>query len=158
MPRRGMRSPINSVKHFVQQTNATIASGGILSTVAVDAVTKNQDRTATNMVEEGCVIKAIFVEVWIKSNASAGTSCQFIATVEKLVSDASSITATEMANLQSYTNKKNVLITSQGVLGDLTTQSLPIFRQWIAIPKGKQRMGFTDRVLINVAAIGAAIQ
>ncbi len=154
---RGMVAPINSVKHIVQRASVSVASGGLNSTVVVDAIAKDATRSNTSDVSEGAIVKAIFVELWLKSDADAGTSTQFVVTFEKLVSDAASITNAEMLALQAYTNKKNIFFTSQGVLGDLTTQAIPVIRQWIAIPKGKQRMGFSDRMIINTAPVGFAI-
>ncbi len=143
---------------MIQDTNSSTASGAIRSVVVLDAIAKDTVRTLTSQVSEGAIVKAIFVEWWLKSNASAGEDLQFIFTVEKLVSDATSASAAEMLSLQSYTNKKNILFTSQGVIGDLTTQAIPVHRGWIKIPKGKQRMGFSDRIIINVAPVGFAMQ
>ncbi len=155
---RGMLAPINSVKHIVQKTNESIASGAIKNVVVVDAIAKGTDRTSTEQVDEGAIIKAVYVEIWEKSNATAGNSSQQTTSFEKISSGQNTMTVTEALNLQSYENKKNILYTSQGVLGDLTTQAVPVIRQWIAIPKGKQRMGFSDRLVLNVNVVGAAIQ
>ncbi len=154
---RGMQAPINSVKHIVQRVNTSITSGTILNVVVVDAITKGGTRSNTFDVEEGAVVKAVYVEAWIKSNASAGGSAQQNLYFEKIVSGQNTMTFTESQNVQAYENKKNILYSSQGNLGDLTTQAVPVLRQWVAIPKGKQRMGFSDRLVLSVAAVGAAV-
>ncbi len=151
------RAPINSVKHIVQRANVAIASGAILVVNVVDALTKGATRSNTFDVEEGAMVKAVYVEAWIKSDASAGTSVQQNTYFEKIPANAAGMTYTQSLNLQSYENKKNVLFSSQGNLGDLTTQAVPVIRQWIAIPKGKQRMGFGDRLTLSVASTGASI-
>ncbi len=153
----GMRAPINSVKHIVQRPNTSIASGAILNVVVVDAIAKGAARSNTFDVEEGAVIKAVYVEAWLKSDATAGNSTQQTTTFEKISSGQNTMTVTEALNLQAYENKKNILYTTQGVLGDLTTQAVPVIRQWIAIPKGKQRMGLSDRLVLNINVVGAAI-
>ncbi len=155
---RGMKPPINSIKHMVQKANSGIASGAILSVVIVDAVPIGAARAATFNVEEGASIKAIFVEVWLKSNADAGLSNQFSLFLERLPSNLATMNFTESQNVQAYENKKNILYSTQGVLGDLTTQSVPVLRQWIAIPKGKQRFGDGDRIVLEIAAIGNVLQ
>ncbi len=155
---RGMQAPINSVKHIVQKTNQSIATGTILNVVVVDALSKNTARTSTFQVDEGSLVKAVYVECWIKSNSPAGTSAQQITTFEKIVSGQNTMTNSEALNLQAYENKKNIFYSSQGVLGDLTTNSIPVIRQWIAISKGKQRMGLSDRLVLNVAAVSEVQQ
>ncbi len=151
------RAPINSVKHIVQRPNVAIASGAILVVNVVDAITKGGTRTNTFDVDEGALVKAVYVEAWVKSDVAAGTSIQQNTYFEKIASNAAGMTFAQSANVQAYENKKNILFSSQGVLGDLTTQAVPIICQWIAIPKGKQRMGFGDRLTLSVAATGASI-
>jgi len=56
--------------------------------------------------------------------------------------------------LHDYPNKKNLFKTSQGLLGDANSNAVPIFREWIAIPKGKQRIGLGDTLVFNLAALG----
>jgi len=141
---------------MVQKANASLASGAAINVVIVDALTKGAARSNTFDVDEGAIVKAIHVEAWIKSDASAGNAVQFILYVEKLPANATAMTFTQAANVQAYENKKNILFSSQGVLGDLTTQSMPVIRQWVAIPKGKQRMGFADRIVLTVAAVGSS--
>ncbi len=63
-----------------------------------------------------------------------------------------------MNNLMVYPNKKNILFYSQGVIGDLTTQSIPVVRNWFLIPKGKQRMGLGDKIVETLTATAAVIQ
>ncbi len=154
---RGMQAPINSVKHIVQRANVSIASGAVLNVVVVDALTKGATRSNVFDVDEGAIIKAVYVEAWIKSNAGAGTSAQQNLYFEKVPANANTMTHTESQNIQSYENKKNILYSSQGNLGDLTTQAVPVLRQWVAIPKGKQRMGFADRLVLTVASTGSTI-
>ncbi len=152
------KTPIHSIKHMVQKTNASLASGALLSVVLIDAVAIGATRSNTFDVEEGSVIKAIYCELWLKSNASAGTSTQQNVFIERLSSNLATMNFTESQNVQSYDNKKNILFSSQGVLGDLTTSAMPVLRQWIAIPKGKQRFGLADRLVLEISAVGAALQ
>ncbi len=146
-----MKSPINSRKHVVQHTQYAIASGATLafSDCIGNAV---QDVNNANEVIEGAVVKAIFVEHWILAGASSAGS--FVAIVEKAPSGVGQPSFTNMTTLDAYPNKKNILLTTQGLVGTQDTNPIPIFRQWIKIPKGKQRIGLDDKIRIIIAAIG----
>ncbi len=152
-----MRPIVQSIKHYVHFTNTAIASGAIRSNVIVDSQ-KAPASTNAQDVKEGSIVKAVYVEQWIKSSAAAGTDTQFAMVVEKVPINAASVSAAGILNLGAYVNKKNILYTTQGVIGDLTTQGVPVHRGWIKIPKGKQRMGLSDRIVCTVAAVGDALQ
>ena len=88
-----------------------------------------------------------------------GSSAQpvfHVSTVEKLTSGASEMTSVQASLLNEYPNKKNIFQTSQGLIGDANTNPIPVFREWIKIPKGKQRMGLGDKLVLNIAARGEA--
>ncbi len=149
-----MLAPINAIKHYVQADNATTTDGArraiaVVTAVAQTGVTNVQD------VVEGSLVKAVFLEYWFKGNAVAGTETKFQLVIEKVVAGVASITFTQMNNLFVYANKKNILFYSQGVTGDLTTQSIPIVRNWFRIPKGKQRFGLGDSLVISISTTGA---
>ncbi len=152
-----MRAPIHSNKHYVQRSNVAVAGGTALSNDIVDAIAEGTARGTTDQVTEGSVIKACYVELWAKSDASAGTSTQQNTVLEKVLAGATPITFTQILNMSGYPNKKNVLFTSQGNLGDLTTQAIPIMRSWYKIPKGKQRFGLGDKLVLTVASTGDSI-
>jgi len=157
MPRRRMLAPINTVKHYVQHENATLSAGQKRTMDIVDALVAPAT-TAVQSVRDGAVVKAVFIEHWVKSNASAGTDAKFQYVIEKIPSGADTITFTQMNNLASYPNKKNILYFTQGVIGDLTSNSVPIFKTWVLIPKGKQRFGLGDKFVATLAATDAVIQ
>ncbi len=146
---------IQSVKHYVQRPNTSTVSGNLSAISIANAVVAPASGT-TSEVQEGSIIKAVYIEFWVKSrNATDGSSMQFNVTVEKRPSNAPGMTFTNMANLGAYPNKKNVFFASQANLGDDETPSVPVLRQWIRIPKGKQRMGLGDDLMLSVSATGA---
>ncbi len=154
---RRMLSPINSIKHFVHLARTVIASATILNVVIVHGAVAPGVST-TSEVTEGSVVKAVYVEMWLHSNVTTGgTTSAFNVTVEKRPANAAAMTNVNASNLQSYANKKNILYTTQGVLGPDAAQAVPILRQWIAIPKGKQRIGFEDDIVININSITGAL-
>ncbi len=156
MRHRRMLAPINSVKHYVQMENASIASAARRSFVLIDATAAPATSTTAD-VKEGSIVKNVFIESWVKSVADAGTDTKFQFAIEKVPAGQTPLTFAQMNNLQAYDNKKNILYYSQGVLGDKTTNSIPIVRNWFKIPKGKQRMGLGDRLIVAISATGFAL-
>ncbi len=156
MRHRGMVAPINSIKHYVNVENTSVTAGTARPMKVVNAVAQ-QSVSATNDVVEGSIVKAIFLELWLRSQATSGNDTKFQFVFEKVPAGASPITFTQMNNLMAYPNKKNVFFVSQGVLGDLTTQSIPVVRNWFKIPKGKQRMGIADELVMSVSATTFAV-
>ncbi len=156
MPRRNLQ-PINSIKHYVQASTATVVSGAIGVVDVVDGAVAPAAAT-TSEVREGAVVKAIYLEMWMVGHGETGASTQFNYALIKLPSGLSDPTFANIQNLMAYPNKKNVFFHSQGVIGDKTTQAIPVVRQWFKIPKGKQRIGVGDKIVFAVTATGQSIQ
>ncbi len=156
MRHRKMLAPINSIKHYVQAENAVIADGARRNIVVVAAVGQAAV-SATSDVVEGSIVKAVFIELWAKSNAVAGTEDKFQFAIEKVNSGAVPLSFTDMNNLMTYDNKKNIFHFGQGVIGDLTVASMPVFRSWILIPKGKQRFGLGDSLELSLSSTGSTM-
>ncbi len=136
-----MKAPIHSTKHYVQTSLTTVAASSIDTTVLISAVA-TPDKNIVSEVEEGAIVKAIFIERWILG-ASAGATQ--ITTLAKFPSGQTPFSTTEMAALGSADNKKNVFYTTQGLSSnDGIAGPIPIIRQWFKIPKGKQRFGLGD--------------
>ncbi len=109
-----------------------------------------QSVNAAFEVIEGNVVKAVYLEYWVIGTFSLGS---FVVTVEKSPAGAGPPTFTELALLDSYQNKKNILYTTQGLMAEDNQNPTPVLRQWIKIPKGKQRFGLEDRLRINFASL-----
>ncbi len=144
-----MKSPIHSTKHYVQTSLATILAGAITSVNIVQAVSV-ADKNAVNEVEEGALVKACYVEDWLRTADTAPGS--FVYIICKNPSGTGAPTVAEMAALGTWNNKKNILFTSMGLLNDQDADATPISRGWYKIPKGKQRMGLDDRISIHILA------
>ena len=145
-----MRPPIHSVKHYVQTSLTSIMAGAVDVTNVIRAEAPD-DVDQVFEVIEGAIVKAVYVELWIRTNdTSPGT---FVCVVEKRPGiQPGEISAADMAALGTYENKKNILFTSQGLTNDQDSLATPIYRGWIKIPKSKQRFGLKDRLVINVFA------
>jgi len=146
-----VRAVINSEKHIVPRSLFTIDAGSVQT---FDIAIGENDRTASAHVRVGSLVKAVYVEMWYL--ASGSQPIVQTSTIEKLNSGLTAVTQPQMANLNDYDNKKNILYTTQGIVGDANTNPSPLLRQWIPIPKGKQRMGQGDRIVLNIMTLGEA--
>jgi len=152
MPRFVRRPIVNSIKHIPQFPATGIASGAESGFSLVVAVAKGAARTTAAVVEEGCIIKAVFLEIWVKADSPNFT---VISTVTKIPGGGTtSPDFTEMNNLSSYENKKNILEIHEG-LAPSGGNVVPLYRHWIKIPKGKQRFGLDDTLTLNIAFVGS---
>ncbi len=151
---RRMLAPINSIKHYVPQSLSTVASGAVTGRSVINTVVAPATASA-DTVKEGSVVKAVYIELWLLGGEVSGTNTSFLVALEKRPSGAPAMTFANTQNLGAYINKKNILYTTQGVLGsDQGGQgAVPVLRAWFKIPKGKQRFGLGDRVVLNVSAL-----
>jgi len=151
-------APINSIKHYVHRTQGGISSGGISVNDVAKAVVAPAAATSFDVLQ-GSVLRAVHLEIWLIGSDTAGTIGQFDLTVEKLPSGLTAMTFTQSVNLGSYPNKKNVLYATQGNFGQAVDgiSQMPLIKGWFKIPKGKQRMGLGDRIVVNVSATGESM-
>ncbi len=147
-----MRPIVHSVKHIVQFPIDQIGTGLLNRITLVSAV----ESTAANLaseVEEGTIVKAVFVELWLQNTSNLGEA---IVTVEKAPSGHAGPTFGQHAALFTYDNKKNILFTHQGLTSnDGVGNPQKILNEWIMIPKGKQRMGLGDSVFLSISNVSA---
>ncbi len=151
-----MVATINSIKHYVQFTNTALASGAATGKTLANAVVAPAVGTSAE-VREGSVIKAIYIEFWLNSEAATGAESQFTLIIEKRPSNSPSLGFTDTQNLMAYVNKKNILYVTQGIIGATIdgNGAVPVVRQFFLIPKGKQRMGSDDKIVVTIGAVGA---
>ncbi len=145
-----MRAPVTSTKHYIQVSLATVTGGANLVTgIAQGVELGNVSAGVPVEVRAGSVIKAVFIEMWMRS--SSATPSTGLMTLFK-VSQNGTMTFAEQIALHSYDNKKNVLYHTQGLINDNDADAIPFVRQWFKIPKGKQRMGLGDKISFSIAA------
>ncbi len=156
--KRRMVAPINSIKHFVPRTNTGLASGAVSAEVLADAVAVAAAGTNIFDVKEGSVIKAVWLEYWVAETGVTDSNTQITAILEKVPNGLASVTAALIVNLMGYDNKKNVLHTFQGnVAAQIDGNGMvPYMRGWFKIPKGKQRFGLGDRLVMTTFSSGNA--
>ncbi len=141
-----MRPSINTEKHIIQSSLFAVASGAI-SNITI-ALSVRVPATTDTHVREGSKISAVYVEMWLSSDdAASGTA---IVTLEKRSVTQTAMTAADSAALHEYGNKKNVLHTFMGLMPSNVQYPMAAIKGWIKIPKGKQRFGFDDTLVLNV--------
>ncbi len=135
-----VRPTINSEKHLIQNSLDTVLAGATKDNVWAQAV--DIPGSANTDVRIGAVVKAIYVEKWLRTNDTSAGAFVFI--IYKLPNGLSFPTAATMANLNDWPNKNNILYTTQAISNVNTADAIPLHKGWLKIPKGKQRMSSGD--------------
>ncbi len=144
-----MRAVIHSVKHIVQSPFSAIGTGTSENINFIKALERGSVGPSAVNISEGSVVKAVFVEMWLQNSANDGHT---IVILEKVPDNQNGATFGEMGNLFDYTNKKNILFTHEGLTSnDGVGNPLPVIRQWFKIPKGKQRFGLGDKMVLTIS-------
>ncbi len=151
--RHKMLSPITSNKHYVHIPVTVVVSGSRTQFTLVDAIARGAAVSGSFEVTEGATVKAVYIELWIDGVTASKT---VNACVLKRPASVSGPTAAQMSNMGSYPNKKNVLEFHQG-LAPTEGNQMALFRHWIKIPKGKQRFGLDDLIVVIVNAVGTNV-
>ncbi len=147
-----MRPPIHSQKHYVQFPISDITTG-IKGSLQIAKSVATVDKNLASEVEEGSIIKAVYVELWLLNDGNDG---EFIAVLVKDTKDGNGPSFSELASLNTYVNKKNVLFTTQGLTqNDGVTGPIPVMRGFYKIPKSKQRFGLGDTLNLTIANVSA---
>ncbi len=143
---------VHSTKHYVQHGISQITTGTRENIVIAQAV----ESTSANLaheVQEGASIKALYIEIWLQNAGNLGES---VVTVTKDPVDDTGPSFAEMANLFSYNNKKNILFTHQGLTSnDGISGPVNVLRNWLKIPKSKQRFGLGDKLNLNISNVSS---
>ncbi len=113
------------------------------------AIADEAPSTTPTGVMEGATVKAVYIELWL-GNASTSVVGSYTCIVYKNPGGVATIGAASMAALHDWPNKKNILFTSQALVPPTDGGQVAVLRQWIKIPKGKQRMGVADSLRISV--------
>jgi len=142
-----LRPIISSRKHIFQLSQATVAQAAVLNTsfvVSIEGV-----HAQPQHVSEGAIVKACYIELWL-SQDSASVVGSYNVILYKNPGGSNVVSAADMAALHDWDNKKNILFTGQGLLTPSDGGQVPVLRGWYKIPKGKQRMGLGDTMVLAV--------
>ncbi len=142
-----MRAPIHSKKHIVQISQSTVAQAAHVNTTLISA--QEAPSTTPSGISEGAIVKACYVEFWVSQDSASIVGSYTIALYKNPGGNAPLAAAT-LAALHDYDNKKNILFTAQGLLTPNDGGQVPVIRGWYKIPKGKQRFGLGDTLLVAI--------
>ncbi len=148
-----MKGVTKYIKHYVNHPVATATSGALGGFAIAATIAEGATRTASSDVEEGAKIEAVFCEFWLSGVTLDKTAIWILL---KLPSGAPAPTVTEMNNLSTYANKKNILKSGQG-LAPTNGNVVPVLREWVKIPKGKQRFGLSDALSFYWTGTGTSV-
>ncbi len=143
-----MRAPIHSNKHYVQTTLSTVLAGAALD-ITIATAEQAVDRTVATEIAVGAVIKAVYIEMWIRAGDTSPGST--LVTFYKGTAG-QGLAFAEQAALHGYNQKKDVFYHTQGLTNDQDADAIPFIRQWFKIPKSKQRFGLGDTLRLSIAA------
>jgi len=147
-----VRPMVHSVKHYVQYPIDQIGTGARQSIPIVTAVARD-DVNLANEINEGSSVKAVFFEMWFQNEGNLG---EFIMTITKDPDGGVGPSFGEMATLNDFSNKKNILYTTQGLTSnDGISGPINIIRSFLRIPKSKQRFGLGDSINICISNVSA---
>ncbi len=142
-----MKPIIKSKKHIFQISQATVGQAAIVNTVFADG----QEATGLTptAIEEGAIVKACYVEFWV-SQDSASVVGSYTVALFKLPGVGTAAASADLAALHDWDNKKNIFFSAQGLLTPNDGGQVPVLRGWYKIPRGKQRFGLNDRMVIAI--------
>ncbi len=143
-----MRPVIHSTKHYRQMSLSTVVTVTRNSEVLCEAK-EGTTASAVDEVIEGALVKAIYIELWCLNSGNDGSE---VITLDKVNGQAVVMSFADTSALGLYKNKKNILWTHQGLSSnDGVSGPYNVIRQWIKIPKSKQRMGLGDRLILTIS-------
>ncbi len=142
-----MKSPIHSKKHIVQISQATVAQALTVNTTILAAAEASS--TTPTGISEGAIVKACYVEFWV-SQDSASVVGSYTIGLYKNPGGTNTPSSAQFAALHDWQNKKNLLFTAQGLLTPNDGGQVPVLRTWYKIPKGKQRFGLADSLMLTI--------
>ena len=152
-----MRPIITSEKHIVQLNRDTVQDLTLKKFNIVKVIAQDATATAPVDVRIGTEVRACYIQLWVSGDINGQSAATII--VEKFVTNNADPTTVEMALLNEYSNKKNILFTFQGILGETNnTNPIPVLNGWYKIPKGKQRFGLGDGLRIMIQAKDAQLE
>ncbi len=142
-----MRPVIHTKKHLFQISQSTVAQAIAVNINFINTI--EGASSAPDLIEEGALVKACYVELWL-SQDSASTVGSYTIILYKDPGGTNPALTADMEALHDYNNKKNILFTGQGLLTPNDGGQVPVLRGWYKIPKGKQRFGLGDRMRITL--------
>ncbi len=149
---------VNSNKNVISAFTA-ISTGAQTDLLVARAVDSAALATTTD-VERGCLLKAIWLELWIYASTEAVVGVTHGIDAYLIKNPGDNLTPPIPSTTGSSNEKKFIIKQWKGLIGARTQGSLPYsWRGWIKIPKRYQRMGADDRwEFVSIATGSNALQ
>ncbi len=139
--RTGMRPVINSIKNEINSVQGVVAATNLVLEIA-KAVDNRVTANATE-VNNGSVIKAIWVEFWYYGLSASNTNDIFDAYIIK--NPGNNLTNPNPGTVGTSNEKKFVIKEWKGLTGNKSLGGSPYwFRGWVKLPRRYWRMGTDD--------------
>jgi len=149
-----MLAPIQSRKHILPQGVGAIAAAGISNIAIATAVETPTPLTTFSEVAIGSIIKAVYLELWVRGDDESAAPANVQVSFEKLTGSMAAMIFADGNTLNAYDNKSNIFYVTEGLTSAGTANSgIPFLRGWFKVPKGFQRMANGDRLVLNVLAL-----
>jgi len=150
-----MRPRVQTVKKYIQWTITPVSVGTTVSkTIAKSVAIVNLDPGFE--VREGATVSAVYIELWVIGQSDSASGNVLVSFYKRTGGD-SNMTQAEHIALSTYDNKKNIFYHTQGITNDGVANATPFIRQWFKIPRGKQRMGLNDNLMLAVSTEAEAV-
>ena len=151
-------NPIHSRKH-ISPIGATPIALGAITNFAVATAQDAPVNTAAAQVEIGSVVKAVYIEMWVRGDDEAAAPMNAAISFEKLEGSSVNMTFAQSTTPNVYVNKSNLFYMTQGLVSAGTANSaIPFMRGWFKVPKGFQRMAIGDRLVLNISALNGDLE
>ncbi len=146
-----MRPIIKSRKHYIQITRSQISTVSTQNELLIESVGVTAKNTPRE-VEEGAIVKAIYIEMWLLDSANDGSN---VVVLSKQNESGLGPSNTEILALDTWNNKKNILFTHQGLSSNNGVGNpMAVMRGWYKVPKSKQRFGLGDILSLTIRNSG----
>ncbi len=146
-----MRPVINSLKHIIQTTPQTTAAAAVGKITICEGVALADVTTAAEKVRAGAVVKAVYCELWITGDGTEQSSATWLFRVRP--PGEGNMSFAEANAMNAFIGKNTILQSGQGILPPNTQHPMSIFKGWIKIPKGKQRIALGTQLEIVTSSI-----
>ncbi len=141
--------PINSVKNIVDSTVLGVAAGTQTKVLVAGAVNDYTGGVAD--VPTGCTIKSVYLFIQILPTASTENVDWYLYKGPLDINAGMPAPGATGGDA----NRKYILHEEKGIPGNAADGAYPLtFKGVIKIPRGRQRMGESDRIQINMVGAG----
>ncbi len=149
------RNIVNSIKNDVSALTGLVDGANTVQNIAI--ATDTATTASTTSVDNGSIIKAIWIEFWISATAEVAVGVTNAVELYLSKNPGNNLTM-PIPGTQGSSNEKKFIIKGWKGLVDARTQGFQPYswKGWVKIPKVYQRMGTDDHWQLNILMSGVA--